>query len=86
MGIQDRDYYREHYAKKHGMVYNRKNATYFADHRYFPKQFRASRVIPEHLQNAYPSKKYPFLLQFGITISICSFVFVVLKIISQLLR
>lgn len=28
MGIEDRDYYRENYAKKSGMHYNARNATY----------------------------------------------------------
>lgn len=28
MGIEDRDYYRENYAKKNGMHYNARNATY----------------------------------------------------------
>ena len=31
MGLEDRDYYRENYAKKHGMHYNARNATYSAD-------------------------------------------------------
>ena len=87
--MQDRDYYREDYAKKHGMVYNREDATYSTDHRCFPKQFRGTRTVPEHWQNsgsAKNPKRYSFVLQFGITISICGFVFVALKIISQLLR
>lgn len=89
MGLEDRDWFREETARKKGMVYNRKNATYSADPRYFPKQFRGSRVVPEHRQDSghvRPPKKYRFLLQFSITISICGFVFVALKIISQLLR
>lgn len=28
MGMQDRDYYREDHAEKHGMVYDKKTATY----------------------------------------------------------
>jgi len=28
MGLEDRDYYREDYAKKNGMRYNARNATY----------------------------------------------------------
>lgn len=28
MGIQDRDYYRKDYARKNGMRYNERNATY----------------------------------------------------------
>lgn len=31
MGIQDRDYYREDYARKNGMRYNKRSATYRAD-------------------------------------------------------
>lgn len=31
MGLEDRDYYRENYAKKHGMRYNARNATYADD-------------------------------------------------------
>jgi len=52
MSIEDRDWYMEETAKKQGMLYNRKNATYRADPRYFPKLFRSSSAVPAKSRGA----------------------------------
>ena len=91
MGIEDLDWYREGTAKKQGLFYNRKNATYRADPRYFPKQFRGSAAVPVERRGGAsrtspPSKtKHPLLVVLA-TFAICAAIFVLLKIISQLLR
>ena len=90
MGIKDHDWFRAESAKKKGMLFNRKNATYSADPRYFPKQFRGSAAVPAARQGAskssLPSKTmHPLLVVFA-TIAICGSVFVLLKIISQFSR
>ena len=90
MGIEDRDWYREETAKKQGMFYNRKNATYRADPRYFPKLFRGSATVRDERRGAskssLPSKTMHPLLVALTTFAICGSVFVLLKIVSQLLR
>jgi len=90
MGIEDRDWYREETAKKQGMFYNRKNATYRVCPRYFPKLFRGSATVPAERRGASqssppPKTMHPLLVVFA-TFAICGGVFVLLKIISQLLR
>ena len=90
MGIEDRDWYREETAKKQGLFYNRKNAPYKADPRYFPKQFRGSAAVPAERREASRSSPllktmHPLLVVLA-TFAICAAVFVLLKIISQLLR
>ena len=90
MGIEDRDWYREETAKKNGMLYNRKNATYKADPRYFPKLFRGSPAVSVARRGAskssLPSKTMHPLLVALATFAICGGVFVLLKVVSQLLR
>jgi hypothetical protein len=90
MGIEDRDWYREENAKKKGMLYNRKNATYSADPRYFPKQFKGSAAVPAERRIAPrssppPKTMHPLLVVLA-TFAICGGVFVLLKVTSQLLR
>lgn len=46
MGIQDRDWYREDYASKNGLRYNRRNATYSAQDQ--------PVVVPESAENTEP--------------------------------
>ncbi|GKS89108.1 hypothetical protein [Acidovorax sp. SUPP2539] len=43
MGIEDRDYYRQDYARKNGMRYNERNATYSASEKATHRDF----VLPE---------------------------------------
>ena len=90
MGIKDRDWFREESAKKKGMLYNRKNATYSADPRYFPKQLRGSAAVPAERRKTSqfsppPKTMHPLLVVLA-TIAICGGVFVLLKMVAQLLR
>lgn len=75
---------------KKSMFYNRKNATYSADPRYFPKQFRGSAAVPADRRKTSmfspPSRAMHPLLVVLTTFAICGGVFVLLKVISQLLR
>ena len=90
MGIEDRDWYREETAKKQGMLYNRKNATYRADPRYFPKLFRGSATVRAERRRASRSSLSPKtmhqLLVALATFAICGGIFFVLKVVSQILR
>lgn len=97
MGIEDRDWYREESAKKNGMFYNKKNATYSsADSWFNPKGFRRtpSRTIKSSPFDGVPvdrrgpppmSPAVKFWVSVA-TVAICAFIFVVFKIISQIFR
>jgi len=90
MGIEDRDWFREENAKKKGMLYNRKNATYSAGPLYFPRQLKGNSGTPASRRgisqsSPLPKSMHPLLIVL-ITIAICGGVFVLLKIISQFLR
>jgi hypothetical protein len=62
------------------------------DYRYFPKQFRQDApVIPEHLQAVAAApvnrgKRFPLLLLFALTLSICGVVLIALKVLAVLAR
>lgn len=97
MGIEDRDWYREASAKKNGMRYNKKNATYSgADSWYNPKEFRSTVKpavktspfdgVPVDRRGPPPmSPAVKFWVSVA-TVAICAFIFVVFKIISQIFR
>ncbi len=67
MGMQDRDYYREDYAKKNGMRYDRGTGKYF-----YPSRFIIQKL----------AKWHPVLIAI-ITIAICVATFGVLKFITS---
>lgn len=82
MGQEDRDWYREEHAKKHGMRYNKSNATYADDPEpwYDPKQYRKpprppveqatmSRAAPR------PSNDWHWLMQLLLWLAICGALF-----------
>lgn len=74
MAMDQRDWYRDLLKKRTG--YSEKS------------DFRRP-VDSEYLESEgrkISKKRWPFLLQFSVTVVICGFIFVVLKIISQLLR
>lgn len=60
MGLEDRDYYREDYAKKNGMRYNGRNATYS----------KASRMqaVEEPIRNS--GHEFSFLAKLVITLCV----------------
>lgn len=87
MGIEDRDYFREDNAKKKGMIYNRKNATYSASEKLFSDACRPSRFsFRGYFPGLYRPSPFRLLLQIVFTIAISGAVFVAIKIISQIFR
>ena len=82
MGMQDRDYYREDYAKKNGMVYDSRNATYAAARRFFLK--RRSPPRPPTRSAPVPEMS-PFHALIW-TVVICATIFLVLLLIYKVTK
>ncbi len=95
MGLEDRDWYRDSFAKKTGRVYNAKDATYsplldqaIADEsvkkepRCKPKLFRGTAQV--HRPVSEPPRLHPALLVFY-TAMLSLAVYAVLKLISKFL-
>lgn len=81
MGIEDRDYYRDHHANKNGMRYNRKNATYSNAEKLFSDAVRPVTTISKISTVRIP-KMHPVLIVL-LTASIFLAVFLLLKLISK---
>lgn len=77
MGMQDRDYYREDYAQKNGMVYDSKKSIY-----YYPKMFRRSAQAEAQGVRPSPRPWHP-VLQIVLTCAIMLAVFLLLKVIAR---
>ena len=86
MGLYDRDWYRESFAKKTGRTYNVKDATYS------PKRFRGSKAVVSSGVHAYDRvvpRKIPTmhpLLTFLATMAVILFVWLALKGVIHLAR
>ncbi len=79
MGIEDRDWYREETAKKNGMRYNKKNATYSA----------AAHVVNSSMRNANikslpPAPGWHWSLQFALWLAIVLLVVLLVRLFNSL--
>ena len=90
MGQEDRDWYREEHAKKHGMRYNKSNATYaddpqpWSDSKHYRKppsppveQGTMSRAAPR------PSNDWHWLMQLLLWLAICGALFVAFWLLND---
>lgn len=66
MGLEDRDYYREDYAKKNGMKYNPRNATYRSAQQ--NQDIPARRDEPQSPE----ANEYSFIGKFVMTVIVLS--------------
>lgn len=95
MSLEDRDWYRDSFAKKTGRAYNAKDATYTPlldeavadesgkkDPRYDPKLFRGSAQVQRPVSE--PPRLHPALLVFY-TAMLSLAVYAVLKLLSKFL-
>ena len=86
MGLEDRDWYREETAKKKGMRYNAKNATYSSGEKLFSDAVRSRSSVRGYFPGLFKPFSLRLLLQICFTLVIFGFIFVILKIIFQLAR
>lgn len=73
MGQEDRDWYREEHAKKHGMRYDKSNATYADDPEpwYEPKRYRKPPAPPIIQDTARRSNDWHWSTQLLLWLAIC---------------
>jgi hypothetical protein len=82
MGMHDRDYYREDYAKKNGMSYQRKNATYSAG-RHPRWRVASSSWLRSFFPGLFRPSPFRLLLRISVTGAVCMLLVVIVRVISR---